>query len=186
MFRIPYPVQIKILIFNQLKIFNSLLSFLLLHFLGNPLLLVLLSWFLKNGYKTPYLLSLWFLQILFGEERVFILYIFLYLHLGPLFSLSVFFSSIKSNPQQYRVYYNISNYFTRKFIFKNFWIPVFYLTICTNFFTFIYLFFLGFTETRQGGVERGDREKKRERRQGGRRHTSKRKNKKGNRGMHTG
>jgi len=26
MFRIPYPVQIKILIFNQLKIFNSLLS----------------------------------------------------------------------------------------------------------------------------------------------------------------
>jgi len=38
MFRIPYPVQIKILIFNQLKIFNSLLSFLLVQSLGNPLL----------------------------------------------------------------------------------------------------------------------------------------------------
>jgi len=39
MFRTPYPVQIKILIFNELKIFNSLLSFLLIQFLGNPLLL---------------------------------------------------------------------------------------------------------------------------------------------------
>jgi len=38
MFRIPYPVQIKILIFNQLEIFNSLLSFLLVQSLGNPLL----------------------------------------------------------------------------------------------------------------------------------------------------
>ena len=37
-FRTPYPVQIKILIFNQLKILNSLLSFLLVQFLGNPLL----------------------------------------------------------------------------------------------------------------------------------------------------
>jgi hypothetical protein len=38
MFRIPYPVQIKILIFNQLKTFNSLFSFLIVQFLGNPLL----------------------------------------------------------------------------------------------------------------------------------------------------
>jgi hypothetical protein len=38
MFRIPYPIQIKILIFNQLKIFNSLLSFFLVQSLGNPLL----------------------------------------------------------------------------------------------------------------------------------------------------
>jgi len=37
MFRIPYPVQIKIVIFNQLKIFNSLISFLLVQFLGNPM-----------------------------------------------------------------------------------------------------------------------------------------------------
>jgi len=55
MFRIPYPVQIKILIFNQLKIFNSLLSFLLVQFLGNLLLssvypiykLLILDGFLK-------------------------------------------------------------------------------------------------------------------------------------------
>jgi len=55
MFRIPYPVQIKILIFNQLKIFNSLLSFLLVQFLGNFLLssvypiykLLILDGFLK-------------------------------------------------------------------------------------------------------------------------------------------
>jgi hypothetical protein len=38
-FKTPYPVRIKILIFNQLKIFNSLLSFLLVQFLSNPLLL---------------------------------------------------------------------------------------------------------------------------------------------------
>jgi len=38
MFRTPYPVRIKILIFNQLKIFNSLLSFFLVQFLVNPLL----------------------------------------------------------------------------------------------------------------------------------------------------
>jgi hypothetical protein len=37
MFRTPYHVWIKILIFNQLKIFNSLLSF-LVQFLVNPLL----------------------------------------------------------------------------------------------------------------------------------------------------
>ena len=30
MFRIPYPIQIKILIFNQLKIFNFLLSYLMI------------------------------------------------------------------------------------------------------------------------------------------------------------
>jgi hypothetical protein len=55
MFRIPYLVQIKILIFNQLKIFNSFLSFLLIQFLGNPLLssvypiykLLILDGFLK-------------------------------------------------------------------------------------------------------------------------------------------
>jgi len=55
MFRISYPVQIKILIFNQLKISNSLLSFLLVQFLGNPLLsrvypiykLLILDGFLK-------------------------------------------------------------------------------------------------------------------------------------------
>jgi len=54
MFRIPYLIQIKILIFNQLKIFNSLLSF-LVQFLGNPLLssvypiykLLILDGFLK-------------------------------------------------------------------------------------------------------------------------------------------
>jgi hypothetical protein len=56
----------------------------------------------------------------FDEERVFILYIFPYLHLDPLFPLSALFSSIKSNPQQYQVYYNVSNYFAQKFIFKNF------------------------------------------------------------------
>jgi hypothetical protein len=56
----------------------------------------------------------------FGEERVFILYIFPYLHLGLPFPLSVLFSSIKSNPQHYQVYYNVSNYFAQKFIFKNF------------------------------------------------------------------
>jgi hypothetical protein len=44
---------------------------------------VSLSWFFKNGYKTPYFLSLSFLQI-FGEERVFILHNFPYLHLGPI------------------------------------------------------------------------------------------------------
>jgi hypothetical protein len=38
MFGTPYPVRIKILIFNRLNIFNSLLSFLLVQFLGNPLL----------------------------------------------------------------------------------------------------------------------------------------------------
>jgi hypothetical protein len=38
MFRTPYLVRIKILIFNQLKIFNSLFSFLLVQFLVNPLL----------------------------------------------------------------------------------------------------------------------------------------------------
>jgi len=37
----------------------------------------------------------------FDEEKVFILYIFPYLHLDPLFPLSALFSSIKSNPQQY-------------------------------------------------------------------------------------
>ena len=56
----------------------------------------------------------------FGEERVFILYIFPHLHLGPFFPLSVLFSFIKSNPQQYRVYYNVPNYFARKYILKNF------------------------------------------------------------------
>ena len=80
----------------------------------------------------------------FGKERVVILYIFPYLHLGPPFPLSVLFSSIKSNPQQYRVYYNVSNYFARKFIFKNFWISVFYLTMCMNFFTFIFFIYIFF------------------------------------------
>ena len=55
MFRTPYPIQIKIMIFNQLKIFNSLLSFLLVQFLVNPLLsnvyhiykLLILDGFLK-------------------------------------------------------------------------------------------------------------------------------------------
>jgi len=55
MFRIPYPVQIKILIFNQLKILNSFFSFLLVQFLSNPLLssvypifkLLILDGFLK-------------------------------------------------------------------------------------------------------------------------------------------
>jgi hypothetical protein len=137
MFRTPYPVLIKILIFNQLKISTPSVLFFLFNFLVNPLHtsvypiykpLILdgflkFSWFCKNGYKTPYFLSLWFLQI-FGEERVFILYNFPYLYLGS-FPLSVLFSSIKSNPQHYRVYYNVSNYFARKFIFKNFWIPIF-------------------------------------------------------------
>jgi len=41
-------------------------------------------------------------RIFFGEKRVFILYIFPYLHLGSPFPLSVLFSFIKSNPQQYR------------------------------------------------------------------------------------
>jgi len=78
----------------------------------------------------------------FGEVRVFILYIFPYLHLDPLFPLSVFFSSIKSNPQQYWVYYNVSNYFARKLIYiQKFLNFCFYLTICMNFFTFIYLLF---------------------------------------------
>ena len=70
-----------------------------------------------------------------GEERVFILYNFFYFHLGPYFPLSVLFSSITSIPQQYRVCYNVSNYFTWKFLNS-----CFYLTICMNFFTFIYFF----------------------------------------------
>jgi len=55
MFRIPYLVQIKILIFNELKILNSFFSFLLVQFLSNPLLssvypifkLLILDGFLK-------------------------------------------------------------------------------------------------------------------------------------------
>ena len=125
MFRIPYPIQIKILIFNQLKIFNSLLSFLLVQF---PSFLFLLfnflvilcsqvfipsisskswmgSWnfsvsldFSRMGIKLSIFSPYGSYRFCFGEERVFILYIFPYLHLGPPFPLSVLFSSIKSNP----------------------------------------------------------------------------------------
>ena len=138
MFRTPYPVQIRIFIFNQLKIFNSLLSFLLVQFIGNPLLssiyriykLLILDGFLKfqcfsldfskMGIKllifSPYGS---YRFVLVRREYLYSIFSFICIQ-APIFLLSVLFSSIKSNPQQYRVYYNVSNYFPRKFIFKIF------------------------------------------------------------------
>jgi hypothetical protein len=81
--------------------------------------------FARMGTKFPIFFPYGSCIFFFCEERVFTLYNFPYLHLGPPFPLSVLFSLIKPNPQPYRVYYNVSNYFTRKFILKNIWILVF-------------------------------------------------------------
>ena len=136
MFRTSYPVRIKILIFNQLKIFNSLLTFLLVQFLVNPLLTsvypiykpLILDGFLKfqcftfDFARMDTKLSIFFP---YGFCRCLVMREYLYFIISLIciqapFPLSVLFSSIKSNPQQYQVYYNVSNYFARKFIFKNF------------------------------------------------------------------
>jgi hypothetical protein len=98
------------------------------------------------GIKLPIFSPYGSYRLSWWGESIYTLYFPFFAFRSP-FPLSALFSSIKSNPQQYRVYYNISNYFARKFIFKNFWISVFfYLIICMNSFTFIYLlFFPGFT-----------------------------------------
>ena len=165
MFRIPYPVQIKILIFNQLRIFNSLLSFLLVQFLGNPLLssvypiykLLILDGFLKfqcfsldfprMGIKLLIFSPYGSYRIFFGEKRIFILYIFPYLHLGSPFPLSVLFSFIKSNPQQYR-FIIMSRIISPGNLYSKIYEFLFLFNHMHDFlpfYLFIYLFFPGFT-----------------------------------------
>ena len=118
MFRTPYPVRIKILIFNQLKIFNSLISFLLVQFLDNPLLSsvyliykpLILDGFLKfqcfsldfarMGIKLPIFSPYGSCRFLVRREYLYSIISLICIQVS--FPLSVLFSSIKSNPQHYR------------------------------------------------------------------------------------
>ena len=130
MFRTPYSVRIKILIFNQLKIFNSLLSFLLVQFLVSPLLTsvypiykpLIQDGFLKlqcfsldfsrMGIKLPIFSHYGFCRFLVRREYLY--YMISLICIQASLPLSVLFFSIKSNPQHYRAYYNVLNYFARK------------------------------------------------------------------------
>ena len=122
MFRTPYPVRIKILIFNQLKIFNSLLTFLLVQFLVNPLLTsvypiykpLILDGFLKfQCFSLDFAIMGIKLSIFspFGSCRSLVRREYLY----PIFFLICIQAPFP----------------------LNFLIPVFYLTIRMNFFIFI-------------------------------------------------
>jgi hypothetical protein len=75
--------------------------------------------FSRMGIKLPIFSPYGSYRLSWWGESIYTLY-FPFLAFRPPFPLSALFSSIKSNPQQYRVYYNVSNYFAQKFIFKNF------------------------------------------------------------------
>jgi hypothetical protein len=124
MFRTPYLIRIKVSIFNQLKIFDSLLPFFsndsqpsffssCSNFLVNPLPTsvysiykpLILDGFLKfwcfsldfarMDTKTPSFLSFWLLWIFLVRRGIFILYNFSYLYLGPIsFMCTIFYPHI--------------------------------------------------------------------------------------------
>jgi hypothetical protein len=117
MFRTPYLVRIKVLIFNHLKIFNSLLSFLMTvgppSFLVNPLPTSVYSIYkplILDGFLKFWCFSLDFarmdtkLPLFFPysccrflvRRGVFILYNFSYLHLNPIsFKCIILFNQIQ-------------------------------------------------------------------------------------------